>query len=76
MCIVLFDWQPDSLPPLRMAATRDEFPARPAEPAERFAHFVELEWLDDCDDELHAFTPCVIHRPSTGEQGDSKLRAN
>jgi uncharacterized protein with NRDE domain len=33
MCIVLFDWQPDSLTPLRMAANRDEFHARPAEPA-------------------------------------------
>ena len=33
MCIVLFDWQPDSATPLRMAANRDEFHARPAEPA-------------------------------------------
>jgi len=33
MCIVLFDWQPDSPTPLRMAANRDEFHARPAEPA-------------------------------------------
>ena len=33
MCIVLLDWQPDSPTPLRMAANRDEFHARPAEPA-------------------------------------------
>lgn len=33
MCIVLFDWQPDSATPLRMAANRDEFHARPAEKA-------------------------------------------
>ena len=33
MCIVLFDWQPDSETPLRVAANRDEFHGRPAEPA-------------------------------------------
>ncbi|EKF75482.1 hypothetical protein A11A3_03959 [Alcanivorax hongdengensis A-11-3] len=33
MCIVLFDWQPGSPTPLRLAANRDEFHARPAEPA-------------------------------------------
>ncbi|MDX1802919.1 MAG: NRDE family protein [Alcanivorax sp.] len=33
MCIVLFDWQPGSQTPLRLAANRDEFHARPAEPA-------------------------------------------
>ena len=33
MCIVLFDWQPGSATPLRVAANRDEFHARPAEPA-------------------------------------------
>lgn len=33
MCIVLLDWQPDTDTPLRVAANRDEFHARPAEPA-------------------------------------------
>ncbi|MGB2247395.1 MAG: NRDE family protein [Alcanivorax sediminis] len=33
MCIVLLDWQPGSDIPLRVAANRDEFHARPAEPA-------------------------------------------
>ncbi len=33
MCIVLLDWQPESDTPLRVAANRDEFHARPAEPA-------------------------------------------
>ena len=33
MCIVLFDWQPDSPTPLRVAANRDEFHARPAQAA-------------------------------------------
>lgn len=33
MCIVLLDWQPDSPTPLRVAANRDEFHARPAESA-------------------------------------------
>ncbi|MCG8393149.1 MAG: NRDE family protein [Pseudomonadales bacterium] len=33
MCIVLFDWRPASPTPLRMAANRDEFHARPAEAA-------------------------------------------
>lgn len=33
MCIVLFQWQPDSDTPLILAANRDEFHARPAEAA-------------------------------------------
>lgn len=33
MCIVLFDWRPDASIPLTVAANRDEFHARPAEPA-------------------------------------------
>lgn len=33
MCIVLLDWQPDTQSPLRVAANRDEFHARPAEAA-------------------------------------------
>lgn len=33
MCIVLLDWQPDTATPLRMAANRDEFHARPAQAA-------------------------------------------
>ncbi|MCU5787270.1 NRDE family protein [Alloalcanivorax marinus] len=33
MCIVLFDWRPDTARPLAVAANRDEFHARPAEPA-------------------------------------------
>jgi uncharacterized protein with NRDE domain len=33
MCIVLFDWHPDGVMPLAVAANRDEFHARPAEPA-------------------------------------------
>jgi uncharacterized protein with NRDE domain len=33
MCIVLLDWQPESNTPLKVAANRDEFHARPAEAA-------------------------------------------
>lgn len=33
MCIVLLDWQPGSNTPLKVAANRDEFHARPAEAA-------------------------------------------
>ncbi|WP_353981479.1 NRDE family protein [Salinicola endophyticus] len=30
MCLIVFDWQPDSDRPLRLAANRDEFHARPS----------------------------------------------
>ncbi|WP_110678289.1 NRDE family protein [Salinicola sp. RZ23] len=30
MCLIVFDWQPDSDQPLRLAANRDEFHARPS----------------------------------------------
>ncbi|WP_106418346.1 NRDE family protein [Salinicola tamaricis] len=30
MCLIVFDWQPDSEQPLRLAANRDEFHARPS----------------------------------------------
>lgn len=33
MCIVLFDWHPDTATPLTVAANRDEFHARETEPA-------------------------------------------
>lgn len=33
MCIVLFDWRPNTATPLTVAANRDEFHAREAEPA-------------------------------------------
>ena len=32
MCLIVFDWQPESAVKLRLAANRDEFHARPAEP--------------------------------------------
>ena len=42
--------------------------------AERFAHLVELEWLDDGDDEFHALTP-VATGPIPGRSSCSKRRA-
>ncbi len=33
MCIVLFEWRPGADTPLTVAANRDEFHARPTEPA-------------------------------------------
>lgn len=36
MCLIVFDWQPESAVKLRLAANRDEFHARPAEPLHRW----------------------------------------
>jgi uncharacterized protein with NRDE domain len=40
MCIVVFNWQPESTSPLTLAANRDEFFARPTLP---------MHWWDDAD---------------------------
>jgi len=36
MCLIVFDWQPDAEVPLRLAANRDEFHARPTQALHRW----------------------------------------
>lgn len=37
MCLIVFDWQPGAAIPLRLAANRDEFHARPTQPLNRWS---------------------------------------